>query len=121
MFATPPLTSKAAPAVIRIEGDVLKGTVRTNCLGFYQLEAGREVNGRPVWRHAAGSDLYITFDTEFRNWKVQPEEQIEERLQIKENGPQFQHVQNFRKALIAETSVPEHTAKLVKIFTNGDG
>ena len=28
-------------------------------VGYYTLEEGREVNGAPVWRHAAGLDRYL--------------------------------------------------------------
>eukprot|EP00900_Chrysochromulina_parva_P006146 jgi/Chrpa1/15532/Chrysochromulina_OHIO_Genome00022443-RA len=32
---------------------------QAECLGNYTLEEGREVNGAPVWRHAAGLDRYL--------------------------------------------------------------
>ena len=61
------------PVVLSLTGNGLTGHAATG-LGFYKLEAGREVNGRPVWRHAAGVDRFLAFDSESRKWKVQLEE-----------------------------------------------
>ena len=61
------------PAVLSLTGDGLTGTNAQSCLGLYMLELGREVSGRPVWRHAAGRDRFLAFDAKHRRWRVQHE------------------------------------------------
>ena len=62
-----------APPVLHLEGEGLTGKAK-EALGFYQLEAGREVNNRPVWKHASGRDWFLAWDR--ARWAVQPEEHI---------------------------------------------
>ena len=65
-------TLPPVPKVIELTGDGITG-IPALCLGFYKLEEGREVNGRPVWRHAEGRDRFLAFDSMNTKWKVQSE------------------------------------------------
>ena len=65
-------TLPPVPRVIELTGEGITGNA-AHCLGLYQLEAGDEVNGRPVWRHAAGRDRLLAFDSSACNWRVQDE------------------------------------------------
>ena len=55
-------------------------------LGIYKLES-REVNGKPCWRHAERSDLWLAFDGV--GWAAQPEDRLGDRfgwLQLRDPG-----------------------------------
>ena len=66
-------TLPPVPRVVELTGNDDALASRAECLGFYQLEARRVANGRPVWRHAAGRDRWLAFDSKERLWKVQHE------------------------------------------------
>ena len=62
------------PSVLCIEGS-LKGTAYADLLGFYKLEPGRKVNGRPVWRHTLDAKTFIAFSSD-QSWVVQSDKDL---------------------------------------------
>jgi hypothetical protein len=74
------------PSALLLEGNGLTGPA-AEYLGYYELQAGREVNGKPVWRHTRHSDRYIAFDSN-NYWMVQREQGLgSDRGWIHQVGP----------------------------------
>ena len=70
----------AAQQVLLLTGENLTGIAAT-LLGYYRLDTAREVDLNPVWRHVAGKDAVIAFDSKgTKKWKVQTESQLGSRI-----------------------------------------
>ena len=67
----------APPAVLHLTGPGLSGEP-AKCLGYFELEMGRTVNGSPVWKQRDGSRRLARFES--RSWGVQLEHEVGENL-----------------------------------------
>jgi hypothetical protein len=58
-----------APAAVLIEGGDKLAPEAASCCGWYTLEPGVQVNGRPAWSHAVLSDRVLAYDGS--SWQCQ--------------------------------------------------
>lgn len=77
------------PTALLLQGSGLdlQPAVAATVLGWYRLETGVTVNGRPAWRQAAHSDRWLAYDGDDA-WFVQLEEHLgQKRGMLKLSDP----------------------------------
>ena len=47
-----------------LEGEGVRDSSAAQALGLYKLDAGRQVKGKPVWKHVVTPDRFLAFDAE---------------------------------------------------------